>query len=181
MKKKQSCIFVPILIFFTPPEYCVVLRFTTGLPSFFFSLRLFKFFVNESSPDSHVRRRRFLRVCASLVYPPGGIFTRSGEGKPINLHPSGAAGPLFAAPLMEICHGRVFGNAGGRTRCRFPQRRLAPAETTKHVWHHLRPRARAHTQAAKRCFTRCLVERKTEAQTWNFSGVSFFLFFSVQL
>lgn len=52
-------------------------------------------FVSESSPDSHVCRRRFLRVCASLVYPPGGIFTRSGEGKPINLHPSGAAGPLF--------------------------------------------------------------------------------------
>lgn len=76
---------------FTPQvAFCVLQHFF-----FSFSLCLFNFFVNESSPDSHVCRQRFLRVCASLVYPPGGISTQSGKGKPINLNPSGAAGALF--------------------------------------------------------------------------------------
>lgn len=74
---------------FTPLAAFCVLRHV------FFPLCLFNFFVNESSADSHAFRRRFLRVCASLVYPPGGIFTHSGKGKPINLHPSGAAGAVF--------------------------------------------------------------------------------------
>lgn len=136
---------VPILIFSLHKRRFASYATFFFPPSSLFSLCLFNFFVNESSPDSHVCRRRFLHVCASLVYPPGGISTHSGEGEAINLQPSGAAGPVFAAPLMEICHGRLFGNAGGRTRCRFPQCRLAPAETTKHVWLHLRGRARAHS------------------------------------
>lgn len=80
---------------FTPPESLRRFAFLHQGYRLCFSAPFFNFFVSESSLDSHVCRRRFLRVCASLVYPPGGIFTRSGEGKPINLHPSGAAGPLF--------------------------------------------------------------------------------------
>lgn len=48
-----------------------------------------------------MRRRRFLRVCASLVDPPGGFFTRSGEGKPINLILSAAARPFFFRPAAD--------------------------------------------------------------------------------
>lgn len=73
----------------------------------------------------------------------------------------------FAATLMEICHGRFVETPGAGPG----------AGSRSAVWHRPRPRstsgitwdpALAPTQAAKRCFTRCLVERKTEAQTWKF-------------
>lgn len=140
-KKKKALYFcaLPILIFSLQQSIASFCVFTPGLPSLFLCT-FFNFFVSESSPDSHVCRRRFLRVCASLVYPPGGIFTRSGEGKPINLHPSGAAGPLFCRAADGNLSRKSFWKRRGPHQVPVPaapsgtgrdhEARLAPFETS---------------------------------------------------